>query len=102
VISTIFTEQAIDNIGLFADNRNAIPNQLTLANGVTQLQNGLTAGIAPNIALRAIAITGFNLSSSNNIQQSWATVPVVDFDKIARIQLLYQFAMAYQNGHQDL
>ncbi|MEJ0018487.1 MAG: hypothetical protein WDN25_18385 [Acetobacteraceae bacterium] len=93
VISRVFEDQAIANLGPFIDDPLTIPNQILLAQGTTQVQNGVTTGIAPNIAFRAIALTGIELSSNNVLQQSWATIPVVDFDKIARLQLLYNYAL---------
>lgn len=91
-IPEIMEDQALINVVKAYRNSYNIPAQFTLQSSLTSTVNSLNAGISPDIALRAIAITGLSLNSSNALTQNWSANPVTGFLDIARLQLLYHYA----------
>ncbi len=70
-IPQILEDQALANaVGAYY-NKYALPAQISLKESLTTAQNGLNFGVAPNIALRAIAVTGLSLSTTNSLLENW-------------------------------
>lgn len=91
-IPQIMTDQALSNAAAAYRDPLAIPAQMRLTGSLTSAINTINTGIAPNIALRAIAITGLNLSSSNAITQNWSADPVTNYLDLKRLQIFYNYA----------
>jgi hypothetical protein len=86
-------DQALNNAANAARNPLAIPAQIRLVNSVTSAVNTVNAGIAPDIALRAIAVTGVALSSTNSVTQNWSANPISGYLDLKRLQVFYSYAV---------
>ncbi len=92
-IPELLQDQAMNNAARAYHDPDAIPAQFVLTNSVTSAVNTVNAGISPDIALRAIAITGFNLSSTNSVTQNWSATAVTNYLDLKRLSLLYSYAV---------
>jgi hypothetical protein len=92
-IPQILADQALNNAAQAYHDPMAVPAQIRLINSVTNATNGVNAGIFPDIALRAIAITGFNLSTSSSISQNWSSNPISGYLDLKLLQMFYSYAV---------
>jgi hypothetical protein len=92
-IPEILEDQALNNAATAAYNPLFIPAQISLKESLTSAVNTLNSGVAPNIALRAIAITGLIFTSSNAITQNWSATPISGYLDIKRLQVFYNYAI---------
>ncbi len=91
-LADIQREQIMLNLARFRRDRNAIPSQFEIGNLTASSTNALTTGVAPNVALRAIAITGFNLSNLHTANQGYGISAIQDITDLRLLQVLYRYA----------
>lgn len=91
-ITTIYEQQVLDNLAMFSSEPNSLPFFAIPTTGSANVTDGGQISAGPlNGPVRTV-IGPLNLSRGN--AQGWTLVPVTDFAKLERMQLLYQEAIA--------
>ena len=94
-IPDILTDHVVNNLLRIQKDQYAIIAQVSLKESVSTAINGYNYGVAPSIALRAIAVTGIAAAATNSLNENWSADPVNgSFDQY-RLQLLFGFAIRH-------
>ena len=91
-LTTIYEQQVLDNLAMFARSQSALPFFAIPGTGTANVNdNGSIAASTLNGPLRTV-IGPLGISRGNS--QTWTMVPVTDSAKLERMQLLYQTAIS--------
>lgn len=99
-IPTILEDNVFANLYRIRENQHAVIAQATLKQSVSNAQNSYDYGIAPYIALRAIAITGLTASGNNSLSYNWQADPINGSLDQRRLQILFGY-VARKNWRYD-
>ncbi len=89
-VSSLLQQQVLNNVALFAANRDALPNFSTIGDGTTQAQD---SGFAqPTLMWNATAFTGLNLplQAQRQLMENWKLQPVMSAGRLLRMRCAYQ------------
>lgn len=89
-VSTLLQQQVLNNVALFAYNRDALPSFSTIGDGTTQTQD---SGFAqPTSMWNATAFTGINLpvQAQRQLMENWKLQPVMSAGRLLRMRCAFQ------------
>ena len=109
-VDSVYTREALNNLGKFIDEPYAIPSQVLLAAGNVQTTNTIQPNVTfpftsmvatatqfaasvTKTATSTIAGAGAGISGTNTAQQSYTTAPLSDSNTLRNQQALYRHAV---------
>jgi hypothetical protein len=94
-INDILEQEVIDNIAVFAANRDAMPYFAIVGDGTAQVTD--SGSVSPTLMFNAIKFTGanFGMNASRGLQENWKLSPCMTAGRLARLRCAFQFVFGH-------
>ncbi len=102
-LSDMQFQQVLNNLAMFAGNPSAIPWQIDIKNGGSQVADFGSAGLAGSFGrmMGSLAYGAPSVIGSRTVVEQWGTAPVTDDTELRLLQIAYRRAFGYQDTLDD-
>lgn len=92
-LSSLQTQQVMDNLARLCANPKANPTHVTLSAGLIQVADQGTGALAATLQNRAATILSPGLSAQRGLVEQWSVAPIVDGSQLETLQVAYRKAL---------